>query len=142
MLVPRVGFYKQAVSQGSAWIATAFIYINERKDGIVLKISKFPSNTKLSTNVASSIRLQWDLCLLNEWLNKQQIPFNVTYCKSQTTDTTIHKSSTSQSTLENKVWEKGLEVIISKDLKFTKQSEVNEKLKRNLGYIKQQLIKQ
>ena len=133
------------VPQGSVLGPLLFIiYVNDIDDGITARISKFADDTKLGMNVADAEnveRLQADLRKLGEWSDKWQMPFNVEKCKVMHIG---HRNpqavySLKNSALESTDMEKDLGVVITSDLKFSKQCiEAEKKAQRILGYIKRQ----
>ena len=133
------------VHRGSVLDLLLFIiYINDIDEGIVSRISKFADDTKLGMNVSESenVRiLQEDLRKVGDWSVKWQLPFNVNKCKVMHIG---HRNPQSSYTLlGNSVdctdTEKDLGVVISNDLKFSKQCiEAEKKAQRMLGYIKRQ----
>ena len=135
------------VPQGSVLGPLLFIiYINDIDDDIVAKISKFADDTKLGINAAKAenvVHLKEDLRRLGEWSEKWQIPFNVNKCKVMHFG---HRNPQAQyslldSVLESTDSEKDLGVVITSDLKFSRQCiEAEKKAQRMLGYIKRHLI--
>ena len=133
------------VPQGSVLGPLLFIiYINDIDVGIVSRIAKFADDTKLGGN-ASSIKkieeLHSDLIKIGEWSERWQMPFNLDKCKvmhigpanPRTNYSLLGRDITSTDL------EKDLGVLISSDLKFSKQCiEVEKKAQRLLGYIKRQ----
>ena len=60
------------------------IFINDMPDEVKLDICKlFADDCKLYdiVNTATENKLQMDLCKLEEWSKKWQLPFNATKCK-------------------------------------------------------------
>ena len=133
------------VPQGSVLGPLLFIiYVNDMDDGIISKISKFADDTKLGINVAKEgniQNLQEDLRRIGEWSDRWQMPFNVDKCKVMHIG---HRNPQTEYSLqgrllESTVTEKDLGVVISSDLKFSKQCiEAEKKAQRMLGYIKRQ----
>lgn len=133
------------VPQGSVLGPLLFlIYINDIDDGIVSKLSKFADDTKMGANAANpeAVRnLQQDLSRLGDWSATWSMPFNTAKCKvmhigynNQMANYTLNGHQ-----IEATDAEKDLGVIISKDLKFTKQCvEVEKKAQKLLGYISRQ----
>ena len=133
------------VPQGSVLGPLLFIiYINDIDDGIAAKISKFADDTKLGANVrepGSLESLQEDLRKIGEWSDKWQMPFNNTKCKVMHIGFRNPRSdySLQGTVLESTETEKDLGVVISSDLKFSKQCiEAEKKAQKILGYIKRQ----
>jgi len=85
--------------------------------------------------------LQEDLRRIGEWSDRWQMPFNVDKCKVMHIG---HRNPQTEYSLqgrllESTVTEKDLGVVISSDLKFSKQCiEAEKKAQRMLGYIKRQ----
>ena len=133
------------VPQGSMLGPLLFIiYVNDMDDDIVAKISKFADDTKLGMNVSSARNvedLQQDLARLGEWSDRWQMPFNVGKCKVMHIG---HKNPNANyvlngRALESTVSEKDLGVVITNDLKFSRQCiEAEKKAQRILGYVKRQ----
>ncbi len=133
------------VPQGSVLGPLLFIiYINDIDVGIVSRIAKFADDTKLGANASSNDKIEElhsDLIKIGEWSERWQMPFNLDKCK------VMHigqgNCRTSYSLLGRDIattdLEKDLGVLISSDLKFSKQCiEVEKKAQRLLGYIKRQ----
>ena len=111
---------------------------------LVSKIAKFADDTKLGIDTQDMVavqELQSDLNKLGEWSEKWQMPFNVDKCK------VMHIGYRNQNVqysllgrkIESTDQEKDLGVLVSSDLKFSKQCiEVEKKAQKLLGYIKRQ----
>ena len=133
------------VPQGSVLGPLLFIiYINDIDEGIVSRISKFADDTKLGSDVSTPEKveqLQLDLEKLGEWSDKWQMPFNATKCKVMHIG---YRNPHSEYILQGKALEstdseKDLGVVITNDLKFSKQCiAVEKKAQKLLGYIKRQ----
>ena len=133
------------VPQGSVLGPLLFIiYINDIDEGIVSRISKFADDTKLGADVSTPEkveRLQLDLQRLGEWSEKWQMPFNAAKCKVMHIG---YRNPQSEYFLQGKALEstdseKDLGVVITSDLKFSKQCIAAEKkAQKLLGYIKRQ----
>ena len=133
------------VPQGSVLGPLLFIiYINDIDVGIVSRIAKFADDTKIGGNVSSPEKIEElhsDLVKIGEWSERWQMPFNLDKCKvmhighaNPSANYTLLGSAVSSTELE-----KDLGVLISSDLKFSKQCiEVEKKAQRLLGYIKRQ----
>lgn len=133
------------VPQGSVLGPLLFIiYINDIDVGLVSKISKFADDTKLGANAVELTgvqQLQSDLDKIGEWSQKWQMPFNMGKCKvMHIGHRNLHADYTMLgSEVEKTDLEKDLGVLISSDLKFSKQCiEVEKKAQKLLGYIKRQ----
>ena len=133
------------VPQGSVLGPLLFlIYINDIDVGLTSRIAKFADDTKLGTNAINPTdieALRKDLNKLGEWSERWQMPFNCGKCK------VMHigekNPQASYSLLGNDIQsvdqEEDLGIVISKDLKFTKQSiKVEKKAQKLIGYIKRQ----
>ena len=133
------------VPQGSVLGPLLFIiYINDIDEGIVSRISKFADDTKLGTDVSTPEKveqLQLDLQKLGEWSDKWQMPFNAAKCKVMHIGYRNPQSEyfIQGKALESTDSEKDLGVVITSDLKFSKQCiAVEKKAQKLLGYIKRQ----
>ena len=133
------------VPQGSVLGPLLFIiYINDLDQGTISKISKFADDTKIGIN-ANDIKavenLQEDLKRIGEWSEIWQMPFNLDKCKvmhiGQRNVEAKYKLLGKELEICNE--EKDLGVIITNDLKPSKQCIVVEKkAQKILGYIKRQ----
>ena len=133
------------VPQGSVLGPLLFIiYINDIDVGLTSKLAKFADDTKLGINAADEVAvqgLQDDLHKLSKWSEDWQMPFNVEKCK------VMHIGYNNQNAeyllsgkeVQSVDQEKDLGVIISNDLKFSKQCIKAEKTAQKMvGYIKRQ----
>lgn len=133
------------VPQGSVLGPLLFIiYINDIDEGIVSRLSIFADDTKLGSDVSTPEKveqLQIDLEKLGEWSDKWQMPFNAAKCKVMHIG---YRNPQSEYFLQGKALEstdseKDLGVVITSDLKFSKQCiAVEKKAQKLLGYIKRQ----
>ena len=133
------------VPQGSVLGPLLFIiYVNDIDIGLLSVISKFADDIKLGANVKDPEgveQLRMDLNRLGEWSETWQMPLNLEKCKVMHIGQANSKSDYS---LQGKAMvvtdlEKDLGVLISSDLKFSKQCiEVEKKAQKLLGYIKRQ----
>jgi ribonuclease P/MRP protein subunit RPP40 len=133
------------VPQGSVLGPLLFvIYINDLDKDILSKLGKFADDTKLGNRVDTQNyidNIQTDINKLVEWAATWQMSFNVSKCKVMHIGSSNPNSVYSMEGLPLQVTEaeKDLGVIISSDLKATKQCiEVEKKCNRLLGYIKRQ----
>ena len=133
------------VPQGSVLGPLLFlIYINDIDIGLTSKIAKFADDTKLGTNAlnpADVDALRIDLIKLGEWSERWQMPFNCGKCKVMHIGDRNPQANYSLqgSEIQSVDQEEDLGIIISKDLKFTKQSiKVEKKAQKLIGYIKRQ----
>ena len=133
------------VPQGSVLGPLLFIiYINDLDLGLLSKISKFADDAKIGINASNKSavkQLQEDLNRLGEWSRKWQMPFNLDKCKvmhvGQRNDKAKYELLGKE--LEICIEEKDLGVIITNDLKSSKQCiEAEKKAQKILGYIKRQ----
>ena len=133
------------VPQGSVLGPLLFIiYINDLDLELLSKLSKLADDTKLGINANSDDaiqQLQEDLNKIGEWSQMWQMPFNLEKCKVMHIG---HKNKKAKYELLGKELEiceqeKDLGVIISNDLKSSKQCiEAEKKASKILGYIKRQ----
>ena len=131
------------VPQGSVLGPILFItYLNDLDLNIISTLSKLADDTKLG-NVANNIdciaALRSDLLKLEKWSTKWQMEFNLDKCNvmhigCKNIHATYHFLG---STLSCTNVEKDLGILISNDLKVTKQCIIAEKkAMKILGYIK------
>ena len=133
------------VPQGSVLGPLLFIiYINDIDISLTSKLAKFADDIKLGINAADGTavqELQADLNKVGEWSKNWQMPFNLDKCKVMHIG---YKNQNVKYTLQGKEiqsveQEKDLGVIISNDLKFSKQCIKAEKsAQKMVGYIKRQ----
>lgn len=139
------GSVTSGVPQGSVLGPLLFvIYINDLDVGLISKVSKFADDTKIGINAAdpSAVReLQGDLAKIGEWSDKWQMPFNVEKCsvlhagsRNPEANYTLLGAHISPTDVQ-----KDLGVLITKDLKFSRQClEAEKRANKILGYIKRQ----
>ena len=117
------------VPQGSVLDPLLFlIYINDLDTNIVSEMSKFADDTKLchrSRNPDDIMGQNEDINKLVEWANKWQMNFNVDKCSVMNIG---HNNMQSNYTLSNQQLpttdqQQDLGIIITKDLKWQKQTE-------------------
>ena len=131
------------VPQGSVLGPLLFIiYINDLDVGLVSKLSKFADDTKIGINAADpdQVRdLQGDLQRIGDWSETWQMPFNVDKCS------VLHVGSRNPvanytllgAPIRPTEEQKDLGVLITQDLKFSKQCIAAERrANKILGYIK------
>jgi ribonuclease P/MRP protein subunit RPP40 len=133
------------VPQGSVLGPLLFvIYINDLDRGLVSKLGKFADDTKLGNRVDSQNyidNIQADIDRLVGWVENWQMSFNISKCKVMHIGSSNPKPVYTMHGLPLEVTEveKDLGVLISSDLKSTKQCiEVEKKCNRLLGYIRRQ----
>ena len=133
------------VPQGSVLGPLLFlIYINDIDIGLSSRIAKFADDTKLGINAADPADIEAlhnDLKKLGEWSKRWQMPFNTEKCKVMHIGNNNPQANYSLLGKEIKSveQEEDLGVIISKDLKSTKQCiKVEKKAQKLVGYIKRQ----
>ncbi|NEQ69831.1 MAG: hypothetical protein F6K21_30935 [Symploca sp. SIO2D2] len=130
------------VPQGSVLGPILFlIYINDIDIGLMSKISKFADDTKIggaAKTAEERAQLQEDVNKLIEWADKWQMKFNVDKCSTLHIGKNNEKHSYEMdgTIIPNVDKEKDLGVIISNDLKSSKQCmEAVKKANRMLGFI-------
>ena len=130
------------VPQGSVLGPTLFsIYINDLDTGIKNTLTKFADDTKLGGNVLTESdreSMQRDIDILLDWANKWLMDFNASKCKTLHIGRTNFKKNYAMrdTPITSTCVEKDLGVLISDDLKSTKQSiESVNKANKILGLI-------
>ena len=130
------------VPQGSVLGPILFlIYINDIDEGLVCRLSKFADDTKIGNSAATPLQrqtIQSDLDKLFHWSQEWQMDFNVNKCKVLNIGSKNIKSSYTMNNiqLENVSNEKDLGIIITNDLKPTKQcTEAVKKANKLIGFI-------
>ena len=130
------------VPQGSVLGPTLFlIYINDLDIGICNTLSKFADDTKLGGNASTDLdraSMQRDINTLLEWSEKWLMNFNTSKCKSLHIGRNNIKTNyfMRDTPIDTSSVEKDLGVLISDDLKTTKQSiESVNKANKILGLI-------
>lgn len=133
------------VPQGSVLGPLLFlIYINDLDENLLSRIAKFADDTKLGANAAdeAAVRnLQHDLASISDWSNVWQMPFNTDKCHVLHVGRANPKSNyvlCGEAITERSV-EKDLGVLVTNDLKFSKQCLAAEsKAQKILGYVRRQ----
>ena len=110
------------------------IYINDLNTNTVSKMSKFADDTKLchrARNPDDIMELQEDINKLFEWVNKWQMSFNVDKCFVMHIIQNNMQSNYNMSNqqLPTTDQQRDLGIIITKDLKWQKQTETDESCK-------------
>ena len=134
------------VPQGSVlgpllFLIYIYIYINDLDINIVSKMSKFADDTKLfhrSRNPDDIMELQEDINKLVEWANKWKRSFNVDKCSVMRIGHNDMQSNYNMSNqqLPTTDQQRDVGIIITKDLKWQKQTEKSCKMaNRVLGFI-------
>ena len=133
------------VPQGSVLGPLLFlIFINDIDVGLTSRIAKFANDTKLGVNAADPDTVEGlrnDLRKIGEWSKRWQMPFNLDKCKGlQIEPNNPHANYMLLGNDINSVeQEEDLGVIITKDLKSTKQCiKAEKKAQKLVGYIKTQ----
>ena len=133
------------VPQGSVLGPLLFIiYINDLDEGLLSIISKFADDTKMGIDASDETeikRAQEALRKIGSWSEEWQMPFNVDKCKVMHIGPRNNKAKYELlgKQLATCSEEKDLGVIITDDLKFSKQCmEAEKKANKILGYIKRQ----
>ena len=115
--------------QGSVLVPLLFlIYINDQDTNIVSKMSKFADDTKLCHRARNSdeiTKLQEDINKLVQWANEWQMNFNVDKCSvlhigHNNVEGNYNMSNQQLPTTDQ---QRDLRIIITKDLKWQKQTE-------------------
>ena len=117
------------VPQGGVLGPLLFLmYINDLDTNIVIKMSKFADDTKLGVrtrNPDDIMELHGDINKLVEWANKWQMSFNVDKCSVMNIGHNNMQSNYNMSNqqLQTTDQQRGLGIIITKDLKWRKQTD-------------------
>ena len=135
------------VPQGSVLGPILFIiYINDIDLGLTSKLSKFADDTKMGINANNDeaiANLKSDLKKVEEWSEKWQMPFNVDKCKVMHIGFRNRKIKYELfgGEIESCEREKDLGVVVTSDMKFSRQCiEAEKKAQKLLGYIKRHFI--
>ena len=130
------------VPQGSVLGPLLFlIYINDIDLGIQSTISKFADDTKIFNNTETldgNIAIQKDIDKLHAWSDKWEMDFNLKKCKSLHIghNNTKFCYRMGDEWIEQATQEKDLGIVISDDLKPTKQCiEARNKANKMLGFM-------